>query len=416
MAIGVLSHAPRGNELTRLSEGLPATAVFRDARIDDAFPTHLYVTVRRRTAWHDTISRQYRGSGDKATVCTTLEDAKEAAEEWRAMGSQFHIDEMTALAFPVADRCIIWADPWRNAPFKGWGQGSSRAEIARENLRQGLRVADLVTALDVGWPRRQERPAVLLMLAERSEVTPAGQIAHKTPRWTSVAPGSATLPLGWQRTATAYDEVAIRSILVSFQDQSSESAGPARPLLRPTVGLRSTSAGSFSLLDAESGATCRVCAAWTPEPIEVRDGDSVVYVCDQDLEAWMLRPSRAALKRKSEELARLAKLTRDLDVEVSDTASWLELKHSDLFPRLAQIRCADCGQPYQSGAVWAKGWDPQSTSCEACFPMRGWTLTPRLLFAYRRLDRARLNSQDAQLTAGELEMRRSFLALRSHPA
>jgi hypothetical protein len=396
--------------MSRLSEGLPATATFRDARITVAFATHLFVAVRRRNAWHDTISRQYRGSGDKATVCTTLEDAKEAAEEWRSMGSQFQIDGMTALALQVGNECVIWADPWRKAPFSGWGRGSSRAEVARENLRQGQRVADLLTGLDVGWPKRQERPAVLLMLAARSDVTSADQTTEKKPRWTSVAPGSATVPLGWRRTTIAYDETAIRSLLASFRDQSSDSAEPARPLLRPTVNVRSASAGSFSLLYAEAGATCRVCAAWTAAPIEVRDGRSVVYVCDQDLEAWMLRPSRAALRRKLDELARLAKLTRELDVEVSEMASWLEQKHRELLPELASIRCMDCGQAYASGAVWAMGWGSQASSCEVCFPTR-LTLTPLLLMAYGQLSRATRNSQDADLTARQMEWRRSFLSL-----
>lgn len=400
--------------MSRLNEGIPVSGKFRDSRVNAAFATHLYVAVRRRNAWHDTISQQYRGSGDKATVCTTLPEAKQASEEWRAMGSQFHIDEMTAIAFAVKDQCIIWADPWRTAPFSGWGQDSVRASIARENLRKGQRVADLLTAIDVGWPTPRTRPDTLLMVAERVDITPFDPNGAVSNRWISIAPGSSIAPLGWRKTELPYDNECAQRILDSFSAQSTDFAEPPRPLLAIEERLSTASAGRFSLLDAESGSICRVCAAWTPQPIEVRDGESTIHLCEQDLEAWMLRPSRAALERKIAELARLAALTRGRDDEVADKALWLERQHKKLRPELSRIECTECGQAYRSGVVWAKGWEPRKTSCDGCFPTRV-TLTTLLLLAYGLSIRTGDSSPDSSLSPRAKENRESFLALGTTP-
>lgn len=335
---------------------IPAAAPIWDAVVDELWLVRLYLTIRTRNAWHSTESVQYKGEG---ALATDLQTAHQAAEDWRAMGSQFQIREVCGLAFVGNQGAFVWTQTWEMAPFEKWGQ-TPHTEPAKSHIRQGLRFVDLQEVLRRGWGfRPPNQNSLETGLAEIASLERTSQ-ERPTHCYESIPPGTSQVRLGWSIGAWTQGTGPAEALVDTFAHQSGPGAKPPLPLWSPSLGAADQVDRRRVLFHPpEAEAQCDICTNWSDDVTTVGVGRSAQRLCADDLRIWSLGRSRRVLRRRIagarygvRQLSARPE-TIEILIQIEDSESLIK-KSAEILETITQRSCADCGLGFAEGAVWAR--------------------------------------------------------------
>ncbi|APZ33274.1 hypothetical protein [Microbacterium aurum] len=174
-------------------------------------PVSLYVTTRQRNAWHGTASLHYRGP---ISLSCTLSEAQAVAEDWRAQGSTFSIEQVPGLHLMSEWSDVIIVEFHSDISFLAWDQSQS------DQIRRGAAMTDAIDALGTPgrWrsPRPSEQSFIARLLQPEEAPIPLGSRARFM-AWSSVSHGGG-YALEWNAHPGRHNASGVRRISRLAQD------------------------------------------------------------------------------------------------------------------------------------------------------------------------------------------------------
>ncbi|MGM7696836.1 hypothetical protein [Microbacterium sp. A84] len=190
-------------------------------RLEDLTLGTLYLTTRKRNAWHSTRVSHYRG---ETSLKSTWNEAAQAAEQWRKQGSEFVILEVPAVILHSEERRgailrVAITEFHSHNSFERWDLFNARL------LSRGMRLGGAFIRL--GHPAKwtgeapSEQSFVSGFLGDNEVVK---RVTTKPKRWHSYPQGSDFL-LGWQEQRGEYSPKGVQRIRRAFLEQNRVTAG-----------------------------------------------------------------------------------------------------------------------------------------------------------------------------------------------
>lgn len=187
-----------------------------DERLEGVEAGLFYVVTRHRNAWNGNPSRQYKGP---TSLTSTRRNAMLVAEEWRAAGSSFRIQQVPGVVLLARSRPIVMVEFHSDNSFGG-------LRIDALALRYQGRVFDAVTAMGpTGRWHRHLRPSpnsfVIATFSDEGEVEveyhldQINLLEHTFLQWYSESVGGGE-PLQWRREAGRHVADGVVDVFVSF--------------------------------------------------------------------------------------------------------------------------------------------------------------------------------------------------------
>lgn len=218
-----------------------------NARLLSVVVPRVFVTIRLRSAWHRSTSRQYRGV---SALNLNAARARIAAEQWRAQGSHFVVHEMPGIALCSEFGIVAVADLNHDDAFANWD-----VALGMHVLRVGTPLEDVVRAFDTRgtWSVRPDPHSIIQIHARPPKLSSVG-LRSRFRTYSSSSAGTAW-DLAWtEHSASAASARSAHRLVRAFDEVNGPGASASGVAqYAEAVKLLTTDRPPSSLLGPLSG-------------------------------------------------------------------------------------------------------------------------------------------------------------------
>ncbi|NKG19893.1 hypothetical protein [Paeniglutamicibacter terrestris] len=130
--------------------------------VEAAFCTAFYQLTEMRTAWHDTRSHLYRGTG---SLFELPDEAEEAITILKKSGTYFNVSETIGIEVLSGDNYLIFTHINTSSPFKRWTEPAEWGRLNRSPTLGEIYAAFQPSERErghSGWPESIQAPDLII--------------------------------------------------------------------------------------------------------------------------------------------------------------------------------------------------------------------------------------------------------------